>query len=117
MSLGFGRVSVMTAKKHDKLIAFTSQLAHIVSNAYVKSPSALERKGISAGSYKDLTRVAYLNENMWTELFLENRDNLVFELDNIIAELQKYSDAMKNDDAETLRTLLKDGKEMKLKAD
>ena len=117
MSLGFGRVSVMTPKKHDKLIAFTSQLAHIVSNAYVKSPSALERKGISAGSYKDLTRVAYLNENMWTELFLDNKENLIFELDNIIAELQKYSNAMKNDDPETLRQLLKDGKEMKLKAD
>ena len=117
MSLGFGRVSVMTANKHDKLIAFTSQLAHIVSNAYVKSPSALERKGISAGSYKDLTRVAYLNENMWTELFLDNKDNLIFELDNIIAELQKYSDAMKNNDPETLRQLLKDGKEMKMKAD
>lgn len=117
MALGFGRVSVMTPKKHDKLIAFTSQLAHIVSNAYVKSPSALERKGISAGSYKDLTRVAYLNENMWTELFLDNKENLVFELDNIISELQKYSDAMKNDDSETLRQLLKDGKEMKLKAD
>lgn len=117
MALGFGRVSVMTAKKHDKLIAFTSQLAHIVSNAYVKSPSALERKGISAGSYKDLTRVAYLNENMWTELFLENKDNLVFELDFIIDELKKYSDAMKNNDPDTLRQLLKDGKEMKLKAD
>ena len=117
MALGFGRVSVMTAKKHDKLIAFTSQLAHIVSNAYVKSPSALERKGISAGSYKDLTRVAYLNENMWTELFLENKDNLVFELDFIIEELKKYSDAMKNNDPDTLRQLLKDGKEMKLKAD
>lgn len=117
MSLGFGRVSVMTAKKHDKLIAFTSQLAHIVSNAYVKSPSALERKGISAGSYKDLTRVAYLNENMWTELFLENKDNLVFELDFIIEELKKYSDAMKNNDPDTLRQLLKDGKEMKIKAD
>lgn len=117
MALGFGRVSVMTAKKHDKLIAFTSQLAHIVSNAYVKSPSALERKGISAGSYKDLTRVAYLNEIMWTELFLDNKDNLIFELDNIIAELQKYSDAMKNNDHDTLRQLLKDGKEMKLKAD
>ncbi len=117
MSLGFGRVSVMTPKKHDKLIAFTSQLAHIVSNAYVKSPSALERKGISAGSYKDLTRVAYLNENMWTELFLDNKENLIFELDNIIAELKKYSDAMKNNDPETLRQLLKDGKEMKLKAD
>ena len=117
MKLGFGRVSVMTPSKHDKLIAFTSQLAHVVSNAFVKSPSALERKGISAGSYKDLTRVAYLNENMWTELFLENKDNLIFELDNIIAELQKYSDAMKNDDAVTLKQLLKDGKEMKIKAD
>lgn len=117
MKLGFGRVSVMTPGKHDKLIAFTSQLAHVVSNAFVKSPSALERKGISAGSYKDLTRVAYLNENMWSELFLENKDNLIFELDNIIAELQKYSDAMKNNDAETLKQLLRDGKEMKLKAD
>lgn len=117
MSLGFGRVSVMTPRKHDKLIAFTSQLAHVVSNAFVKSPSALERKGISAGSYKDLTRVAYLNENMWTELFLDNKDNLIFELDNIIAELQKYSDAMKNNDPDTLRQLLKEGKEMKLKAD
>lgn len=117
MKLGFGRVSVMTPHKHDKLIAFTSQLAHIVSNAFVKSPSALERKGISAGSYKDLTRVAYLNENMWTELFLDNKDNLIFELDNIIEELKKYSDAMKNNDADTLKQLLKDGKEMKIKAD
>ncbi len=117
IAIGFGRVSVMTPQKHDKLIAFTSQLAHVVSNAFVKSPSALERKGISAGSYKDLTRVAYLNEDMWTELFLENKDNLIFELDNIICELQKYSDAMKNDDSDTLRQLLKDGKEMKLRAD
>lgn len=117
MQLGFGRVSVMTPQKHDKLIAFTSQLAHVVSNAFVKSPSALERKGISAGSYRDLTRVAYLNENMWTELFLENKDNLIFEVDNIISELQKYSDAMKSNDAEMLRRLLKEGKEAKVKAD
>lgn len=117
MKLGFGRVSVMTPQKHDKLIAFTSQLAHIVSNAYVKSPSALERKGISAGSYKDLTRVAYLNEDMWTELFIENKENLIFELDYIISELQKYSDAIKNDDADRLKRLLIEGKEMKLRAD
>lgn len=117
MQLGFGRVSVMTPQKHDKLIAFTSQLAHVVSNAFVKSPSAIERKGISAGSYKDLTRVAYLNENMWTELFLDNKDNLIFELDNIINELKKYSDAMKNDDPETLRQLLKEGREAKERAD
>ena len=117
MQLGFGRVSVMTPQKHDKLIAFTSQLAHVVSNAFVKSPSAIERKGISAGSYKDLTRVAYLNENMWTELFIDNKDNLIYELDNIINELKKYSDAMKNDDPETLRQLLKEGREAKERAD
>ena len=117
MQLGFGRVSVMTPEKHDKLIAFTSQLAHVVSNAFVKSPSAPERKGISAGSYKDLTRVAYLNEKMWTELFIDNKDNLIFELDNIISELQKYSEAMKNNDAETLCELLKEGRIAKQKAD
>lgn len=117
ISMGFGRVSVMTPKKHDKLIAFTSQLPHLVSNAFIKSPSVIERRGISAGSYKDLTRVAYLNEDMWTELFLDNKDNLIFEVDNIIAELKKYSDAMKNDDAETLRQLLKEGKEAKVKDD
>lgn len=117
MKLGFGRVSVMTPKKHDKLIAFTSQLPHIISNAYVKSDSALERKGISAGSYKDLSRVAYLNETMWTELFLDNRKNLTEELDFLIDELKKYSDAMKADNAETLCQLLKDGKEAKIKAD
>ncbi len=117
ISVGFGRVSVMTAERHDKLIAFTSQLAHIVSNAYVKSPSSTQRKGISAGSYKDLTRVAYLNETMWTELFLENKDNLIFELDYLINELKKYSDAMKNDDADELKKLLKEGREAKEKAD
>ncbi len=117
ISIGFGRVSVMTAERHDKLIAFTSQLAHIVSNAYVKSPSSTQRKGISAGSYKDLTRVAYLNETMWTELFLENKDNLIFELDFLIDELKKYSDAMKNDDADELKKLLKEGREAKEKAD
>jgi len=117
ISIGFGRVSVMTPERHDKLIAFTSQLAHIVSNAYVKSPSSTQRKGISAGSYKDLTRVAYLNETMWTELFLENKDNLIFELDYLIEELKKYSDAMKNNDADTLKQLLKDGREAKERAD
>ncbi|MCI8331381.1 MAG: prephenate dehydrogenase/arogenate dehydrogenase family protein [Clostridiales bacterium] len=117
ISLGFGRVSVMTPERHDKLIAFTSQLAHVVSNAYVKSPSAPERKGISAGSYKDLTRVAYLNETMWAELFLDNRDHLTAEIDHLITELQKYSEAMKTNDFETLRELLKEGKMAKEQAD
>ncbi|MBQ2999466.1 MAG: prephenate dehydrogenase [Clostridia bacterium] len=107
---GFGKFSVTDAESHDRVIAFTSQLAHVVSNAYVKSPSAKEHKGFSAGSYKDMTRVAWLNEQMWCELFLENRDPLLFELDTIIASLQEYRDAISEGDANTLRSLLRDGR-------
>ncbi|MCQ2112805.1 MAG: prephenate dehydrogenase [Bacteroidaceae bacterium] len=99
-----------TADDHDQMIAFTSQLAHVVSNAYVKSPSAQRQKGYSAGSFRDLTRVAWLNEQMWTELFLENKDNLISEITTIIDNLSQYRDAMQNDDAETLRQLLRDGR-------
>jgi len=113
IEIGFSRVTVMSPEEHDRRIAFTSQLAHIVSNAYVKSPAAKMRSGISAGSYKDLTRVAYLNENMWTELFMDNKDNLCFEIDNLISELKKYSDAMKENDSDALKKLLKDGREIK----
>ncbi len=108
--LNFGNISVTTAKRHDEIIAFTSQLAHVVSNAYVKSPTAKVHKGFSAGSYKDLTRVAYLNETMWTELFLCNKEALVTEIDCIIDHLKEYSDAIKNEDADTLKKLLYDGK-------
>ena len=108
--LNFGNISVTTAKRHDEIIAFTSQLAHVVSNAYVKSPTAKVHKGFSAGSYKDLTRVAYLNETMWTELFLCNKDALTAEIDCIIENLKEYSDAMKNNDADKLKKLLYDGK-------
>ncbi len=113
ISAGFSRVSVMTAERHDELIAYTSQLAHVVSNAYVKSPSAKSHKGISAGSYKDLTRVAYLNENMWTELFMDNRDNLLREINGLIENLSKYSEALENEDSEKLRELLIEGKTAK----
>lgn len=107
---GFGKFSVTTAEKHDKMIAFTSQLAHIVSNAYIKSPTAREHRGFSAGSYKDLTRVAWLNENMWTELFLENREPLLFEIDCIISSLNAYRTALADEDGDTLRRLLKEGR-------
>ena len=113
----FGRFSVTTAEAHDKLIAFTSQMAHVVSNAYIKSPTAREHKGFSAGSYKDLTRVAKLNENMWTELFLYNGDNLAFELDFFIDALCAYRDAIRAGDAEKLRALLREGRERKEEVD
>lgn len=116
-AMGFGSVTVTTPEQHDEIIAFTSQLAHVVSNAYVKSPRAQVHKGFSAGSYKDLTRVARLNETMWTELFLENRDNLLEEIDTLIASLMEYRDALENGDGETLRTLLRDGSDRKERID
>ena len=115
--VGFGRVSITTAADHDKRIAFTSQLAHVVSNAYVKSPTAREHAGFSAGSYKDLTRVAWLNPDMWAELFLENKEHLLFELNTIIENLTEYKTAMEQDDFSTLRQLLDDGRRIKEEVD
>ncbi len=109
----FGRITVSTAAEHDAMIAFTSQMPHIVSNAFIKSPFARTHKGFSAGSYKDLTRVAWLNEQMWTELFLENRDNLLPELDHFITELGKYRNALAAQDADTLKSLLAEGRILK----
>lgn len=114
---GFGFFSVTTAVDHDRMIAFTSQMPHILSNAFIKSPTALEHKGFSAGSYRDLTRVAWLNPGMWTELFLENRENLLFELDTYIQSLTEYRDALANQDEDTLYRLLDDGKKRKEEVD
>lgn len=116
-SLGFTNIQISTPEEHDRIIAYTSQLAHVVSNAYVKSPNAEVHKGFSAGSYKDLTRVAKLNETMWTELFLDNRENLINEVDTIIENLQQYSAALKAQDADTLKELLKQGRVRKEKID
>ncbi len=110
---GFRSVTITTAEKHDEMIAFTSQLAHVVSNAYIKSPTAAEHLSFSAGSYRDLTRVAKLNEGMWTELFLDNAEHLGFELDCLIRSLQEYRDAIAAGDAQALRRLLKEGRERK----
>lgn len=114
---GFGSITVTTAEKHDEMIAFTSQMAHVVSNAYIKSPTAGAHKGFSAGSYKDLTRVAWLAPKMWTELFLENGDNLLKELDGLIGCLGEYRDAIARQDAETLERLLDEGRLRKKEID
>ena len=113
----FGSFSITTAEAHDKMIAFTSQMPHILSNAFIKSPTALTHKGFSAGSYKDLTRVAWLNPQMWSELFLSNRDNVINELDIYIANLQKYRDAIASQDDEHLIALLDEGRKRKEEVD
>lgn len=111
--VGFRCLKITTPENHDRMIAYTSQLAHVLSNAYVKSPRALEHEGFSAGSFKDLTRVAKLNEEMWTELFFENKDNLLNELMTLIEHLGEYKTALENNDAPTLKALLKDGRLLK----
>lgn len=116
-SIGFASVTVTTPAQHDEVIAFTSQLAHVVSNAYVKSPQAVVHRGFSAGSYRDLTRVAQLNETMWSELFLENRENLIAEIDHIVRSLQEYRVALDEGDAQTLKRLLKEGSDRKERID
>ena len=117
VSIGFSSVTISKAEEHDEIIAFTSQLAHVVSNAYVKSPTAKRHKTFSAGSYKDLTRVAKLNENMWAELFIDNGDNLSNEIESLISELSRYNDAIKNKDFDALRDILKEGRELKEEID
>lgn len=115
--VGFGRISLTTAAEHDRIIAFTSQMAHVVSNAYVKSPTAIAHQGFSAGSYRDLTRVAWLNPDMWTELFLENRDALLYELDVFQESLTQYRAALEANDVGKLRHLLEEGKQRKKEVD
>ena len=113
----FGSFSVTTAQEHDKMIAFTSQMPHILSNAFIKSPTALKHKGFSAGSYKDLTRVAWLNPQMWAELFLENKENVLFELDFYIESLKAYQKAIQDEDMAALVQLLDEGKKRKEEVD
>lgn len=115
--LGFARLQVATDEEHDQMIAYTSQLAHVVSSAYIKSELSPNFKGFSAGSFHDMTRVAKLNETMWAELFLENKDFLAEEIDGLVERLQAYSRVIKAGDEEELKRLLKDGKEKRLAVD
>ena len=114
---GFEFYTLATADEHDELIAYTSQLAHVVSNAYVKSPSAKRHKGFSAGSYRDLTRVARLNPTMWSELFLDNAEYLSTEIGRLIEHLQQYKDAIDEGDQDRLYDLLAEGDRLKREAE
>ncbi len=112
-SMHFKKVVFASPEEHDQIIAFTSQLAHVVSNAYIKSPTHRKQLGFSAGSFQDLTRVAKLNEIMWTPLFMLNKEPLCFEIDYIIDRLTEYRDAMQNGDSDRLCELLKEGRILK----
>ena len=111
--VGAGKIVVTSPENHDKMIAYTSQLAHIVSSAYVKSPELGLECGFSGGSFQDMTRIATMNERMWTDLFMQNKENLQYELDILIGNLMKYSEALKKSDADTMRALIAEGRELK----
>ena len=112
-TINFKKVVIATAEEHDQIIAFTSQLAHIVSNAYIKSPTHQKQLGFSAGSFQDMTRVAKLNETMWTPLFMLNKEPLCLEIGYIINKLTEYKYALENEENETLKQLLKEGRILK----
>ncbi len=117
LSLGFGGVVITTAERHDEIIAYTSQLAHLVSSSYIKSKTAESYLGFSAGSFRDMTRVARLSPEMWSQLMEDNADNLVTELDSIIKSLEEYKSALSDGDLVRLKKLLADGNERKLTAE
>ena len=115
MDIGFRRVQFTTPKTHDEMIAYTSQLAHIVSSAYVKCPLADKHRGFSAGSFADMTRVARLNEDMWTELFFDNREALLPVVEDLADRVAEYRDALRTNDPDTMKRLLREGREIKEK--
>lgn len=113
IEIGAKKLVVTTPYEHDKIIAYTSQLAHVVSSAYVKSPVIEKECGFSGGSFQDMTRIATMNEEMWSTLFLQNKANLLDELNTLISNLNKYSKALEENDKDALSALIKEGKEIK----
>ncbi|MBR2371281.1 MAG: prephenate dehydrogenase/arogenate dehydrogenase family protein [Clostridia bacterium] len=114
--IGFASVTVTTADHHDRVIAYTSQLAHVVSNSYCKSETIAQKQGFCAGSFADMTRVGKLDVNLWTELFLSNSAHLGNELGNLIQKLTEFKVAIDDKDEKTLSQLLKEGNDIKVKS-
>jgi prephenate dehydrogenase len=111
----FGRITVTTADEHDAMIAFTSQLSHVIASSYIKSPSAERQGGFAGGTYRDMTRVAYLNAPMWSEIFISNKDCLLAEIDSLIDNMSKYRKAISEENVDELRELLEEGSRRKEK--
>ena len=111
--LGCSDITITTPKKHDEMIAYTSQLPHILAGAYVKSPASDEHKGFSAGSYHDVSRVASVDENLWSELFLLNKDNLIQEIDTLLQNIIEYKNALLNKDKQRVLNAIKEGRILK----
>lgn len=106
-TIGCTSVIRTTVENHDKIIAYTSQLPHVIATAMCDTPLLVKHKNFTGGSFEDVTRVAKINENLWTELFLANKDNLVEELERFADSLENIKNAVKAGDAEGLRQIMR----------
>ena len=109
-AIGFTRVEITDPLHHDTIISYTSQLAHVVSSAYIKSPTSSLTLGFTAGSFQDMTRVAKLDPDMWTALFDLNRGPLLREIDTLIENLASFRSALGSGDLSAVRDLLEQGR-------
>ncbi len=111
--IGFGRIVYSTPEEHDRMIAFTSQLPHVIACAYVLSPVCKNHNGFSAGSYRDVSRVAHINEKLWAELFIENKQPLIEEIDIITQHMNMIKQAVESGDRQELEAILAQSRKVK----
>jgi len=109
LELGFGTIIFTDDKTHDKMISYTSQLPHIISSCYIQSDLADVHNGFSAGSFRDLSRVARMNPIMWTELVLDNKTELLPELESFINRLTAFKDALRTNNEAKIKTMFQNG--------
>ncbi len=112
--LGFARISELSCSEHDKMIAFLSQLTHVIAVSLMNANTAPNLEKYTGDSFRDLTRIAKINEEMWCELFLLNKDALLSEIDSFTRELTAFRDAIEHDNAELLRDKMKNSTERRM---
>lgn len=115
LNIGFQNVIVTDPQTHDKAIAYTSQLAHIVSNSYIRSTTLPKEKGFSANSFLDMTRVALLDPNTWSELFILNKENLISEIDQLTEHIGELRNAIASENRIEIKNLLCKGRDLKVR--
>ncbi len=116
-AIGCTRLTVTTPEEHDRMIAFTSQLPHVLAGCYVQSPCSARHEGFSAGSYRDVSRVATVDETLWSELFSENSDLLENEIEHLITRLEEFRKAVEEKNEEHIKRMIKEGRLCKQRAD
>ena len=105
--LGFKNISILSPEKHDEMIGFLSQLTHCIAIALMTCKESNHLVEYTGDSFRDLTRIAKINEQMWTELFLMNKNELLSQMDLFLQEFEKLRDALSREDVETIKKMMK----------